>query len=101
MAKEVVTRGVKIVYTGDDFAGETGPADVPAHFRELFFPGSAGSCRGYKALGLYVIKHTDGMIWPLIDMIVDSGHRLPGSHRPDRRHGPRRGEDADTEAASR
>ena len=29
--------------------------------------------QGYKELGLYVIKHTDGNLWPIIDMIVDSG----------------------------
>jgi uroporphyrinogen decarboxylase len=28
---------------------------------------------GYKDLGLMVIKHTDGNIMPLIDMIIDSG----------------------------
>src|SRR5690349_17182927 len=28
---------------------------------------------GYKALGLYVIKHTDGNLWPILDMIIDSG----------------------------
>ena len=54
----------------------------PAHFRELFYPGLCRVMKGYKDLGLRVIKHTDGMIWPLIDMIVDSGHRLPGPHRP-------------------
>jgi len=73
MAKEVVQRGVKIVYTGDDFAGENGPLMSPGHFRELFFPGLCRVMRGYKSLGLYVIKHTDGMIWPLMDMILDSG----------------------------
>jgi uroporphyrinogen decarboxylase len=73
MAREVVQRGVKIVYTGDDFAGDTGPLMSPAHFRELFYPGLCRVMRGYKALGLFVIKHTDGMIWPLMDMIVDSG----------------------------
>jgi uroporphyrinogen decarboxylase len=73
MAEEVVKRGVKIVYTGDDFAGEKGPLMSPAHFRELFFPGLRRVIQGYKALGLYVIKHTDGMIWPLMDMILESG----------------------------
>ena len=29
--------------------------------------------KGFKDLGLRVIKHTDGMIWPIMDMIVDSG----------------------------
>lgn len=28
---------------------------------------------GFKKLGLLVIKHTDGLIWPIIDKIVDSG----------------------------
>ena len=28
---------------------------------------------GFKELGLYVIKHTDGNLWPIIDEIVDSG----------------------------
>ena len=37
---------------------------------------------GFKELGLYVIKHTDGKLWPILDMIVDLGHRLPGPDRP-------------------
>jgi uroporphyrinogen decarboxylase len=73
MAREVVARGVQIVYTGDDFAGDTGPLMSPSHFRELFYPGLCRVMKGYKDLGLKVIKHTDGMLWPLIDMIVDSG----------------------------
>ena len=73
MAREVAARGVQIVYTGDDFAGDTGPLMSPASFRELFYPGLCRVIRGYRDLGLRVIKHTDGMIWPLMDMIVDSG----------------------------
>ncbi len=73
MAEEVAKRGVKIVYTGDDFAGDTGPLMSPAHFRELFYPGLCRVMKGYKDLGLLVIKHTDGMILPIIDMIIDSG----------------------------
>ena len=73
MAKEVASRGVRIVYTGDDFAGDTGPLMSPEHFRRLFYPGLCRVMRGFKELGLLVIKHTDGMLWPIIDMIVDSG----------------------------
>jgi uroporphyrinogen decarboxylase len=73
MAKEVVSRGVKIVYTGDDYAGNLGPLMSPRHFRKLFYPGLCRVMGGYKELGLYVIKHTDGNLWPIIDMIVDSG----------------------------
>ena len=73
LAKEVVARGVKIVYTGDDYAYNKGPLMSPKHFRELFYPGLYRVMQGYKELGLYVIKHTDGNIWSLIDMIIDSG----------------------------
>jgi uroporphyrinogen decarboxylase len=73
MAREVVARGVKIVYTGDDYAGNLGPLMSPRHFRKLFYPGLCRVMGGFKDLGLYVIKHTDGKLWPIIDMIVDSG----------------------------
>jgi len=73
MAKEIAARGVKIVYTGDDFAGNLGPLMSPRHFRKLFYPGLCRVMGGYKELGLLVIKHTDGNLWPIIDMIVDSG----------------------------
>jgi uroporphyrinogen decarboxylase len=73
LAKEVVARGAKIVYTGDDYAYNKGPLMSPKHFREFFYPGLCRVMRGYKELGLYVIKHTDGNIWSIIDMIIDSG----------------------------
>ena len=73
LAKEVAARGVKIVYTGDDYAYNKGPFMSPRHFRELFYPGLCRVMGGYKELGLYVIKHTDGNLWPIIDMIIDSG----------------------------
>ena len=73
MAREAVARGVKIVYTGDDYASNTGPLMSPRHFRQLFFPGLCRVIRGFKELGLYVIKHTDGKLWPILDMIVESG----------------------------
>jgi uroporphyrinogen decarboxylase len=73
MAAECVARGVKIVHTGDDYAGDTGPLMSPNHFRDLFAPALKRVMGGFKELGLFVIKHTDGNLWPIIDMIVDSG----------------------------
>lgn len=73
LAKEVVARGAKIVYTGDDYAYNKGPLMSPKHFREFFYPGLCRVMGGYKELGLYVIKHTDGNLWRIIDMIIDSG----------------------------
>ena len=73
MAKEAVKRGIKIAYTGDDYAYNSGPIISPAKFRELFYPELKRVVTGYKELGLYVIKHTDGNIMPILDMIIDSG----------------------------
>jgi len=73
MAKEAVKRGIKIVYTGDDFAYNSGPIISPPKFREIFYPELKRVVAGYKELGLLVIKHTDGDIMPILDMIIDSG----------------------------
>ncbi len=73
LAKEAVKRGIKIVYTGDDYAYNSGPIISPAIFKELFYPELKRVITGYKELGLYVIKHTDGNIMPILDMIIDSG----------------------------
>ncbi len=73
MASEAVKRGVKIIYTGDDYAYNNGPMISPTAFRNIFYPRLCRVMRGYKDLGLYVIKHTDGNIMSIIDMIIDSG----------------------------
>lgn len=73
LAQEVASRGVKIIYTGDDYAYNRGPLMSPRHFRAFFYPGLCRVMQGFKELGLLVIKHTDGNIWPIIDMIIDSG----------------------------
>jgi uroporphyrinogen decarboxylase len=72
-AKEVAARGVKIVYAGDDYAYTRGPLMSPKHFRDFFYPGFKRFVTGLKELGLIFIKHTDGDLWPILDMIVDAG----------------------------
>ncbi|MHC4502440.1 MAG: uroporphyrinogen decarboxylase family protein, partial [Planctomycetota bacterium] len=73
LAKEVAQRGADFVWTGDDYACNTGPLMSPDHFREILYPGLCRVIGGFKELGLPVIKHTDGYLWPIMDMIIDSG----------------------------
>ena len=73
MAREVAARGADFVWTGDDYAGNAGPLMSPDHFRRLFWPGLKRVAAGFKELGLPFIKHCDGNIWPIIDMMVDAG----------------------------
>ncbi len=73
MAKEAVKRGIRIIYTGDDYAYNSGPMIAPSQFRDIFYPGLKRVMKGYKDLGLLILKHTDGNIMPLIEMIINSG----------------------------
>ncbi len=73
MAKEVARRGADFVFTGDDYASTERPFMSPASFREYFYPGLKQVMAGFRDAGLPVIKHSDGNIIPLIDMILDSG----------------------------
>ena len=73
LAKEAAHRGADFVFTGDDYAATDKPFISPRMFRELLAPQLKRVMTGFKELGLLVIKHTDGNILPILDMIVDSG----------------------------
>lgn len=73
MAREVAARGADFVWTGDDYAHKSGPMMSPKHFRQYLSPGLCRVVAGFHEVGLPIIKHTDGNLWSIIDMIVDSG----------------------------
>jgi len=73
MAKEVARCGADFVFTGDDYASTERPLMSPKSFREIFFPGLKRVVAGFHEAGLPVIKHSDGNIMPLLDMILESG----------------------------
>jgi len=73
MAKEVARCGADFVFTGDDYASTEGPLMSPASFRKLFYPGLKRVVAGFHEAGLPIIKHTDGNVLPILDMILDSG----------------------------
>ena len=55
-----------------DYCFNTGPFLSPAMFSEYVTPYLARLTRGYRDLGLYVIKHTDGNIMPILDQLVQT-----------------------------
>jgi len=55
-----------------DYCFNTGPFMSPAKFSEFVTPYLAELTRGYRELGYYVIKHTDGNIMPIIDQLVQT-----------------------------
>ncbi|GHV74418.1 uroporphyrinogen decarboxylase [Spirochaetia bacterium] len=71
VAKRAWDLGLRIVMTGDDYCYTRGPMFSPKAFREIFFPWYKKVMRAYKDMGFMVIKHCDGDVMSLIDMIVD------------------------------
>lgn len=53
-----------------DYCFNTGPFLSPNQFGEFITPYLARLVQGYRDLGFYVIKHTDGNIMPIIDQLV-------------------------------
>ena len=56
-----------------DYCFNTGPFLSPALFSEFVAPYLAELIQGYRDLGFYTIKHTDGNIMPIIDQLVEAG----------------------------
>ena len=55
-----------------DYCLNTGPFLSPHRFGEFVTPYLAQLIQGYRELGFYTIKHTDGNILPVIDQIVQA-----------------------------
>ncbi|NLF40095.1 hypothetical protein GX586_11655 [bacterium] len=53
-----------------DYCFNTGPFLSPAMFDEFVTPFLCDLVAGYRAMGFYVIKHTDGNIMPILDSLM-------------------------------
>ena len=55
-----------------DYCFNTGPFLSPSMFSEYVTPYLERLTKGYRDLGFYVIKHTDGNIMPILDQLVQT-----------------------------
>jgi uroporphyrinogen decarboxylase len=77
--KILIEAGVDAVQINADYCINTGPWLSPAQFREFILPYMQQHVDAFKGEGVYVLKHTDGNSWALLDMMVDTGiHALHG-----------------------
>jgi uroporphyrinogen-III decarboxylase len=76
--RKLLKEGVEIVVLGDDYAGKNGTFMSPAHFEEFILPGLTAVVRAIKDAGGYVIKHTDGDVWKILDMLNSTGLDILG-----------------------
>jgi uroporphyrinogen decarboxylase len=71
--QRMVEAGVDVVVFGDDYADKNSTLMSPAHFKQFILPGLKRCVDAAHDAGAYVVKHTDGNIMPIIDMIVETG----------------------------
>ena len=55
-----------------DYCFNTGPFLRPSQFAEFVTPYLARLIQGYRDMGFYVIKHTDGNIMPILDQLIQA-----------------------------
>ncbi len=77
MVTQALERGKRLVDNGidgfalcADYCFNTGPFLSPKMFSEFVTPFLARLVAGYRDMGAYVIKHTDGNIMPILDQLV-------------------------------
>ncbi len=56
-----------------DYCFNIGPFLSPQQFGEFVTPYLTRLIRGYRDMGFYTIKHTDGNVMPIIDQLVEAG----------------------------
>ena len=65
--------GADIALTGDDYCHRQAPIMSPAHFEEFIRPYLAEMVDVAHEAGIPFVKHTDGNIWPILDLMVEAG----------------------------
>ncbi|MBM4047952.1 MAG: hypothetical protein FJ279_22860, partial [Planctomycetes bacterium] len=73
LMERAIDEGADAIVSGDDYATRKGPLMSPRHFREFVLPYLKRSIDATHRKGVPYIKHTDGYIWPILDMMVDAG----------------------------
>jgi uroporphyrinogen decarboxylase len=73
LGKQAANIGADIVFTGDDIAGTNGLLMTPQHFKELLYPAMKKLYKNFHDYGLYVLKHSDGNLNEIMDLLVDTG----------------------------
>jgi len=82
LSQLAIAAGADIVLLGDDYAGKTGTMMSPAQYEELILPTDAAVVAAIKAAGGYCIKHSDGDLWAILDLLVGTGIDMLGPLEP-------------------
>jgi len=65
--------GADIAFSGDDISGINGMLMSPCHFKEIVYPAMKRLYKNWHSYGLLVLKHSDGNLNDIMDLLVDTG----------------------------
>jgi uroporphyrinogen decarboxylase len=70
----LVEAGLDVLIIEDDIADKNFPLISPAQFKEFINPYNRRLVELAHGKGLKVVRHSDGNLWPLLDVLIDSGY---------------------------
>lgn len=73
VVRNAIREGAEVVVLGDDYAHNTGPLMSPGLFEKMILPRLRKMVDLIRSEGAFCIKHSDGNIYPLLEMIVSTG----------------------------
>lgn len=65
--------GADIALSGDDISGVNGMFMSPRHFKEFIYPAMKRLYNNWRKCGLNILKHSDGNLYPVMDLLIDTG----------------------------
>ena len=69
--KRLIESGAEIMYLCSDYCFNQGPFLSPEQFERFIYPYLRREVQELRRAGAYVIKHTDGNILPILEMMLD------------------------------
>ena len=73
VVRRAIRAGAEVIVLGDDYAFNRGPMMSPDTFGRFILPRLARMIAMIHDEGAFCIKHSDGNLYPLLDMIVSAG----------------------------
>lgn len=70
-AKCAIEIGADVIVDADDYCGKRGPFMSIPHFKEFVTPGLRALSKAIKEYNVPFIKHADGNVWPLMDILIN------------------------------
>jgi len=73
IAKIMIDYGVDGILTRDDIAGTRGSFVSPKMFEDFLLPSIQKLAKAVKRRGAFMLTHSDGNMYPLLDYLIDAG----------------------------